>query len=64
LMVTKANEEGILQPLARRLVQHRISLYADDVALFLQPAAADITLTLRMLQLFGEASGQNKCAQK
>lgn len=56
-MVTRADEEGLLQPLARRPIQHRISLYADDVALFLQPAAADINLTLRMLQLFGEASG-------
>jgi len=63
-MVTQADEEGILQPLARRPIQHRISLYADDVALFLQPAAADINLTLRILQLFGEASGLKTNVQK
>jgi hypothetical protein len=63
-MVTRADEEGLLQPLSRRPLQHRISLYADDVALFLQPAAADITLTLRMLQLFGEASGLRTNVQK
>jgi mannosylglycoprotein endo-beta-mannosidase len=63
-MVTRAEEEGLLQLLARRPIQHRISLYADDVALFLQPAAADITLTLRMLQLFGEATGLKTNVQK
>ena len=41
-MLTKASEAGLLQPLSRRPIQHRISLYADDVALFLKPAANDI----------------------
>lgn len=31
-------------------------MYADDVALFLQPAADDINLILEILSLFGEAS--------
>jgi hypothetical protein len=56
-MVSRAATEGLLQPLSRRPIQHRISLYADDVALFLQPAAEDINLTLKILNLFGEASG-------
>jgi hypothetical protein len=56
-MVSRASAEGLLQPLSRRPIQHRISLYADDVALFLQPAAEDIALTLEILNLFGEASG-------
>jgi hypothetical protein len=63
-MVTRAADAGLLQPLARRPIHHRISLYADDVALFLQPAVADINLTLRMLQLFGEASGLKTNVQK
>jgi hypothetical protein len=63
-MVTRAEEEGLLQPMARRSIQHRISLYDDDVALFLQPAAADISLTLRMLQLFGDAFGLRTIVQK
>jgi hypothetical protein len=63
-MVTRAADAGLLQPLARRPIHHRISLYADDVALFLQPAVADINLTLRMLQLFGEASGPKTNVQK
>jgi hypothetical protein len=56
-MVSRAATEGLLQPLSCRPIQHRISLYADDVALFLQPAAEDINLTLEILNLFGEASG-------
>jgi hypothetical protein len=63
-LVMRAAEIGLLQPLSRRPIQHRISLYADDVALFLRPAAADISLTLRLLQLFGEASGLKTNIQK
>ena len=39
-------------------------MYADDVALFLRPAANDITLILDILQLFGEASGLKTNVQK
>jgi len=63
-MVTRASEEGLLQPLSRRPIQRRISLYADDVALFLRPAAEDISLTLSLLQLFGDASGLRTNDQK
>jgi len=45
-------------------LQHRISLYADDVVIFLQPSANDIRLTLDILQLFGEASGLKINVQK
>lgn len=44
-MIKKASEEDLLQPLPRRALQHRVSLYADDV-LFLRPSAADIDITL------------------
>jgi len=63
-MVTRAAEAGLLQPLSRRPIQHRISLYADDVALFLRPAVEDISLTLQLLQLFGDASGLRTNVQK
>jgi hypothetical protein len=36
----------------------------DDVALFLRPAAGDINLTLRILHLFGDASGLVTNVQK
>jgi len=63
-MFTRAAEVGLLQPLSRRPIQHRISLYADDVAIFLQPNAADINLSLQLLNLFGDASGLRTNVQK
>jgi len=63
-LVKKAADEALLQPLSRRTLQHRISLYADDVVLFLQPSVNDISLTLDILQLFGEASGLRTNVQK
>jgi hypothetical protein len=53
----KASDEGLLQSLASRALQNRISLYADDVVTFLRPSATDIGVTLDLLDLFGEASG-------
>lgn len=63
-IVPKASREGLLQPLSNRPIQHRISIYADDVALFLRPAAEDINLTLEILQIFGEASSLKTTVQK
>ena len=64
LLFQKAAEEELLQPLARRNIQHRISLYADDVVIFLRPSVSDIRITLDLLQLFGEASGLRTNIQK
>jgi hypothetical protein len=64
LMISKAASEGLLQPLSRRVLQHRISLYADDVVLFLRPEAGDINLVLGILNLFGDASGLKTNLQK
>jgi hypothetical protein len=63
-MFTRASKVGLLQPLSNRPIQHRISLYADDVALFLQPITTDINLCLQLLDLFGEASGLRTHVQK
>lgn len=60
-MVAKASQEGLLQPFLRRPTQHRISLYADDVALFLQPTAADINLMLQILSLWRSLWTQDQC---
>lgn len=53
-MVSKASGEGLLQPLAARALQHRISIYVDDVVMFLKPEAGDIEITMDILQLFGK----------
>jgi hypothetical protein len=57
LLITRAVEVGLLQPLSSRPFKHRLSLYADDVVFFLRPVASDINTTTTILRLFGTASG-------
>jgi hypothetical protein len=57
LLIAKAVEWGLLQPLSSRNLQHWLSVYADDVVLFLRPAESDLQITTDILHLFGEASG-------
>jgi hypothetical protein len=64
LLVQRASEEGLLQPLSTRNMQHRISLYADDAVLFLSPTAPDISVVMDILHLFGSASGLRTNIQK
>lgn len=63
-MINKAVEEDLLQPLARRTLPHRISIYADDVVIFLRPSAGDIDTVMDILQLFGTVSGLQTNVQK
>ena len=63
-MVSLAASDGLLQPLSSRSLQHRISLYADDVVLFLRPEINDIEITMDILDLFGDASGLKTNIQK
>ena len=63
-IVKKANDEGLLQPLAARNIHHRVSLYADDVVLFLRPVATDLHLVEDILRLFGSATGLKTNIQK
>jgi hypothetical protein len=39
------------------LLQHRISIYPDDVVLFLQLCATDLSLIKVLLDVFGQVSG-------
>jgi hypothetical protein len=63
-MVTAAEEAGLLQSLATRSVHHRVYMYADDVVLFLRPAAENIATIVDILHLFGVASGLHNNVQK
>jgi hypothetical protein len=63
-MVVKANNEGLLLPLATRNIHHRVSLYADDVVMFLRPAATDLRMVEDLLHLFGSATGLRTNIQK
>jgi hypothetical protein len=53
LIFSKAEEAGLLQQLSNRKKLHRISIYADDVALFLLPTQNDISTTLISLTFLG-----------
>jgi hypothetical protein len=64
ILVSKAEDAGLLLPLATRSLQHRLSLYADDVVVFLHPRESDIQVMLNTLKLFGEASGLKTNIQK
>jgi hypothetical protein len=63
-MIKKAEEENLLQPLAIRALQHRISIYVDDVIIFLRPLTHDIDTMLELLQIFESASGLKTNMQK
>jgi alpha-D-ribose 1-methylphosphonate 5-triphosphate synthase subunit PhnH len=64
LLQPLSSRDGLLQPLSSRALQHRISLYADDVVLFLQPEINDIEIIMDILDLFGDASGLKTNVQK
>lgn len=65
-MINKASETGLLQPILTRGTSQRMSLYADDVVLFLGPCTKDLELIKEILRVFGEATGLvtniNKCS--
>ena len=48
-LIEKASVEGLLQPLSTRSIHHRVSLYADDVVLFLRPVATDLQMVHALL---------------
>ena len=60
----RAASLGVLSPPASQVIQHQCSLYADDVVLFVNPAAQDMITTKEILALFGDASGLHTNLQK
>ena len=56
-LVEYADRHGLLTQLGRQPLTHRISLYADDIALFICPTAADVDATKKILLAFGQAAG-------
>jgi hypothetical protein len=56
-LFVKAGEEGLLQPLSHRAAAQQLSIYADDVALFIRPVSDDLQITRHILDIFGKASG-------
>ena len=56
-IIVKAEEDGLLQPLSRRISGQRLSLFADDVALFIRPVEEELQVTKEILNAFDMASG-------
>lgn len=55
----KAEQLGVLTPLQGGSLRFRTSLFADDVAFFLQPSSLELGNLESILQIFGKASGLN-----
>ena len=55
-MFQLATEEGFLSHLTDRVAKLRLSLYADDAMLFINPDHEDVRKTMMILQRFGEAT--------
>lgn len=64
LLIQRASLERLLQPMSSRSLQHRISLYVDDVVMFLKHVASNVNLVLDIIRLFGHASGLRINVQK
>jgi hypothetical protein len=56
-LISKASERGLLQPILRRGNGQRLSLYANDVVMFVQPHRNEMLLIKEILRIFGAASG-------
>eukprot|EP00267_Zea_mays_P032771 XP_008666548.1 uncharacterized protein LOC103645237 [Zea mays] len=52
-----ASREGLLSPILHRSARLRVSLYADDVAIFINPIREEVQITNQILAAFSEASG-------
>jgi hypothetical protein len=63
-LFTKAAELGLLQPLSNRNQEQQISLYADDIALFIRRVEHEMSITMGILANFGQASGLHTNLQK
>jgi hypothetical protein len=57
LLMCKAVELGILSPIGNCAVAQRVSIYADDVIIFIKPAVQDLIAVRELLAFFGVASG-------
>ncbi|WVZ67318.1 hypothetical protein U9M48_016414 [Paspalum notatum var. saurae] len=61
-----AAEQGFLTPVHHRAARLRVSLYADDAAIFLNPNRNEVMATHQILSAFSKASGLttnlSKCA--
>jgi hypothetical protein len=56
-ILSMATRHGILSPICSRSIQCRISLYADDAGIFVNPVKQELTAIAAILDVFEKASG-------
>jgi hypothetical protein len=56
-ILSKATLHGILRPIRSRITRFRISLYADDAGIFVNPLKDELQAISSILHCFGQASG-------
>jgi hypothetical protein len=56
-ILEKATEEGLLTPLHDRTTRLRLSLYADDTVVFINPVREDVDVLMEIMHKFGESTG-------
>jgi hypothetical protein len=53
----KATEAGLLSKFSKECDSFRVSLFADDASLFINPTENDLKVTIEILSIFAAASG-------
>jgi hypothetical protein len=56
-ILQKVADDELLTPLRDRVARLRLSLYADDATVLVNPVKSDVDMTMSILQRFGEATG-------
>lgn len=56
-LFARAQQEGLIQKLSNGCDTFRMSLYADDAAVFVNPSTGDLQITDCILEIFANASG-------
>ena len=56
-MLQRATDQGLLSPINNRRAKLRISLFADDAAIFLNPTTEEVQAVRNILCSFGTVSG-------
>jgi hypothetical protein len=57
-------ERGILHEITPRSREVKVSLYADDVVIFVRPSKQDIATLKEIQEMFGQAAGLQTNLQK
>lgn len=56
-LMKAAESVRLLESFSNAGIKHRLSLFADDMVMFIRPRRTELKVVASMLQLFGEASG-------